>query len=186
MAEQRLEATPDERCGSNRSPLARRASAETFGDSTRMDLVTDKGEFKRLEGEAMKLRPVPVFDLVLDDNSFVPGVVALGDRALGVVVGGHTGFLAFADVPAVANRKVRHVLRVSGVYASPFLGRWLRRRRAAGAGASSGCPSLRSCWSQGKTREEALQNIREAVELYLEPAPDQLTVSEDAEVVELS
>lgn len=29
------------------------------------------------------------------------------------------------------------------------------------------CPSLKSCWSQGRTREEALQNIREAIELYL-------------------
>ena len=28
-------------------------------------------------------------------------------------------------------------------------------------------PALRSCWSQGKTREEALANIREAVALYL-------------------
>ncbi len=36
------------------------------------------------------------------------------------------------------------------------------------------CPSLRSCWSQGKTREEVLQNIREAVELYLEPDAAQL------------
>ena len=36
------------------------------------------------------------------------------------------------------------------------------------------CPSLKSCWSQGRTREEALQNIREAVELYLEPSPQEL------------
>lgn len=28
-------------------------------------------------------------------------------------------------------------------------------------------PALKSCWSQGKTREEALDNIREAIELYL-------------------
>jgi len=28
-------------------------------------------------------------------------------------------------------------------------------------------PSLKSCWSQGKTKEEALQNIREAIKLYL-------------------
>lgn len=28
-------------------------------------------------------------------------------------------------------------------------------------------PSLKSCWSQGKTKEEALQNISEAIELYL-------------------
>ncbi|MGD9629432.1 MAG: type II toxin-antitoxin system HicB family antitoxin [Pyrinomonadaceae bacterium] len=30
-------------------------------------------------------------------------------------------------------------------------------------------PSLKGCWSQGKTREEALENIREAIDLYLEP-----------------
>ncbi|KKO19338.1 MAG: type II toxin-antitoxin system HicB family antitoxin [Candidatus Brocadia sp.] len=31
------------------------------------------------------------------------------------------------------------------------------------------CPSLKSCWSQGKTEEEALMNIKEAIGLYLEP-----------------
>ena len=30
------------------------------------------------------------------------------------------------------------------------------------------CPSLKGCWSQGKTEEEALKNIREAIELHLE------------------
>ena len=30
-------------------------------------------------------------------------------------------------------------------------------------------PALKGCWSQGKTREEALTNIKEAIELYLEP-----------------
>ncbi|MCL5096870.1 MAG: type II toxin-antitoxin system HicB family antitoxin [Candidatus Omnitrophica bacterium] len=48
------------------------------------------------------------------------------------------------------------------------------------------CPALRSCWSQGRTREEALQNIREAVELYLEPDPARLREDEDHEIVELS
>jgi len=31
------------------------------------------------------------------------------------------------------------------------------------------CPALKSCWSQGKTREEALKNVREAIDLYLTP-----------------
>jgi predicted RNase H-like HicB family nuclease len=46
-------------------------------------------------------------------------------------------------------------------------------------------PSLKSCWSQGRTREEALQNLREAIELYLEPDPEDLQEREDREVVEL-
>ena len=34
------------------------------------------------------------------------------------------------------------------------------------------CPSLPGCMSQGKTREEALVNIREAMELWLETEAD--------------
>ena len=30
------------------------------------------------------------------------------------------------------------------------------------------CPSLPGCISQGKTKEEALKNIKEAIELYIE------------------
>jgi predicted RNase H-like HicB family nuclease len=30
------------------------------------------------------------------------------------------------------------------------------------------CPSLPGCFSQGKTRDEAVNNIREAIELYIE------------------
>jgi predicted RNase H-like HicB family nuclease len=48
------------------------------------------------------------------------------------------------------------------------------------------CPSLKSCWSQGKSREEALENIREAIALYLEPQPKDLIQDEEHEVVELS
>jgi predicted RNase H-like HicB family nuclease len=48
------------------------------------------------------------------------------------------------------------------------------------------CPALKSCWSQGRTREEALRNIREAVELYLEADPGELSVDEEHEVVKLA
>lgn len=30
------------------------------------------------------------------------------------------------------------------------------------------CPALKGCWSQGRTEEEALKNIREAIELYFD------------------
>lgn len=46
-------------------------------------------------------------------------------------------------------------------------------------------PSLKGCWSQGKTREEALENIREAIELYFEP--DEIeTTGQEKEYVELA
>lgn len=48
------------------------------------------------------------------------------------------------------------------------------------------CPSLKACWSQGKTREEALSNIREAIDLYLEPPPSDVKQDGKHEVVELS
>jgi predicted RNase H-like HicB family nuclease len=48
------------------------------------------------------------------------------------------------------------------------------------------CPSLKSCWSQGRTRAEALANLREAIDLYLEPAPAELVANEEREVVELT
>jgi predicted RNase H-like HicB family nuclease len=34
------------------------------------------------------------------------------------------------------------------------------------------CPELKGCQSQGVTIEDALTNIREAIELYLETLPD--------------
>ena len=48
------------------------------------------------------------------------------------------------------------------------------------------CPALKSCWSQGKTREEALKNVREAIDLYLEPSPSELSSSKEREVVDLT
>ena len=47
-------------------------------------------------------------------------------------------------------------------------------------------PALKSCWSQGKTREEALENIKEAIDLYLKPEPAALEEGENQEVVELT
>jgi predicted RNase H-like HicB family nuclease len=51
---------------------------------------------------------------------------------------------------------------------------------------SAHCPSLKSCWSQGKTRDEALRNIREAIEVYLEPSPGELVSDDGRELVMIS
>lgn len=47
-------------------------------------------------------------------------------------------------------------------------------------------PSLPGCISEGETKEEALTNIREAIELYLEPVYDDLPLSSEAETLEIS
>ena len=46
-------------------------------------------------------------------------------------------------------------------------------------------PSLPGCISEGDTAEEALANIQEAIELYLEPVEDDWVVEEGALVREL-
>ena len=46
-------------------------------------------------------------------------------------------------------------------------------------------PALPGCISEGDTREEALKNIQEAIELYLEPVEDDLVLQPEAELLEL-
>jgi len=38
-------------------------------------------------------------------------------------------------------------------------------------------PALPRCISEGDIKEEALKNIREAIELYLEPVEDEMSFS---------
>ena len=47
-------------------------------------------------------------------------------------------------------------------------------------------PSLPGCISEGDSKEEALANIKEAIELYLEPVEDDLTLSPEIEVMEIA
>lgn len=47
-------------------------------------------------------------------------------------------------------------------------------------------PALPGCISEGNTKEEALKNIREAIELYLEPVEDDLSFAAHAELLELT
>ncbi len=47
-------------------------------------------------------------------------------------------------------------------------------------------PSLPGCISEGDSREEAMANIRKAIEVYLEPTEDDYLPQEHTEVVELA
>ena len=47
-------------------------------------------------------------------------------------------------------------------------------------------PALPGCISEGDSRDEALANIAEAVQLYLEPVEDDALLRRDVEVVEIA
>ena len=57
--------------------------------------------------------------------------------------------------------------------------------RKTDEGYSVSCPGLPGCWSQGVTEEEALDNIRSAIEEYL-TARDALMAEASARQVEVT
>lgn len=59
------------------------------------------------------------------------------------------------------------------------------RIRESEEGFSVSCPGLPGCWSQGETEEEALENIRIAIEEYLS-AVDELVKDADVREVEVT
>ena len=52
-------------------------------------------------------------------------------------------------------------------------------------GYSVSCPGMPGCWSQGATEAEALDNIRDAIQEYLEAVND-LTRGQDVRVVDVA
>jgi predicted RNase H-like HicB family nuclease len=46
------------------------------------------------------------------------------------------------------------------------------------------CPGLPGCWSQGETEEDALENIKDAIQLYLETV-EELIQEEEIRYVEV-
>lgn len=47
-------------------------------------------------------------------------------------------------------------------------------------------PSLPGCISEGASKDDALRNIKEAVELYLEPVEDDAHYGSNSEVMDLA
>ncbi len=47
-------------------------------------------------------------------------------------------------------------------------------------------PSLPGCISEGETKEEALLNVREAIEIYLAPVEDDQDFAPNAELAEVA
>ncbi|MHA1682360.1 MAG: type II toxin-antitoxin system HicB family antitoxin [Promethearchaeota archaeon] len=52
-------------------------------------------------------------------------------------------------------------------------------------GYSATVPALPGCISEGDTKEEALENIKEAIELYIEPEDDENPTGEHIHITEV-
>jgi predicted RNase H-like HicB family nuclease len=46
-------------------------------------------------------------------------------------------------------------------------------------------PGLPGCWSQGETESEALENIKDAIQLYLDTI-DELSMHKESRIVEVA
>jgi predicted RNase H-like HicB family nuclease len=46
-------------------------------------------------------------------------------------------------------------------------------------------PALRGCWSQGPTRDEAIENVKEAIKAWLEVQQDKADTSDRGGQIEL-
>jgi predicted RNase H-like HicB family nuclease len=57
--------------------------------------------------------------------------------------------------------------------------------RGEDSGFVAHAPALKGCWSQGATRDEAIQNIREAIEAWLEVEQDKAERNAEPGDVEL-
>ena len=51
-------------------------------------------------------------------------------------------------------------------------------------GIAINCPGLPGCWSQGKTEKEALENIKDAIQTYLETV-EEIVKDKQTRVVEI-
>ena len=47
-------------------------------------------------------------------------------------------------------------------------------------------PALPGCISEGQTKSQALRNIKEAIQLYLEPVDDELVRSKESHLTEIT
>jgi predicted RNase H-like HicB family nuclease len=54
--------------------------------------------------------------------------------------------------------------------------------RESEEGFSVSCPGLPGCWSQGKTEQEALENIRDAIREYLEAIQESIQGADVREI----
>ena len=89
-------------------------------------------------------------------------------------------------VSASQESEIRHEYwLVSGLLFWEVLVKYRVRLEKTDEGCAVWCPGLPGCWSQGETEEEALENIKDAIETYLATI-EELTKDKVTRLVEVS
>jgi hypothetical protein len=108
-----------------------------------MKIVTEQAESAHLE-QQLNSSHWTLHDVVLDDGTWLPDTMVFNDMAFGLLIGGHTAFQFFRDVPQLVGRNVTHDLRLRRRHGSLLFGWWLRRRWARHVGARLDYPNWRA------------------------------------------
>src|SRR5690349_8229883 len=97
-------------------------------------LVTNKNESQKLEQQIMS-SDWRLYDVVLNDGTWLPDTMVVGDQAFGLLIGLHTVFQFFRDIPDLAGKTVANALPLRRRHGSLLFGWRLRRRWARQVGA---------------------------------------------------
>jgi hypothetical protein len=106
-------------------------------------IVTAKEESEEFE-QNMGSRNWTLHDVVLDDGTWLPDTMVVGDRAFGLLIGGHTVFQFFRDIPQLGGRAMAYDLPLRRRHGSLLFGWWLRRKWARQVGATLKYPAWRA------------------------------------------
>jgi hypothetical protein len=107
-----------------------------------LKLVTDKNESTSLASQ-IGSGGGDCFDLVLDDGSYLADALVFDGRAVGLIIGGQTGYISFSDVPQIRGHTISHSLRLRRYHSWPIIGRQLRHRWAQNLGVKLRHPDWR-------------------------------------------
>ena len=93
-----------------------------------MRLITDMKDAGSIPREFWDVPDLA--DIVLDDGTYVRDVIVFEGRAIGVILGGHTGVMLFGEIRALKGRYIRNFVNIKGAYTWPLIGGILRRNWA--------------------------------------------------------
>ena len=106
-------------------------------------LVTNKNESQQLEQQMMS-SDWRLHDVVLNEGTWLPDTMVVDDKAFGLLIGGHTVFQFFRDIPDLVGKTVANALPLRRRHGSLLFGWWLRRRWARRVGARLEYPTWRA------------------------------------------